>query len=63
MNIDSSLSTTSENPLQNKIIHNALDSISNALSGKQNTITIVSESNFTEPSELNAGEIILVYED
>ena len=63
MNIDSSLSTTSENPLQNKAIYNALNSITNGLEGKQNTITIVSESNFSEPSVLNTGEIILVYEE
>ena len=63
MDIDSSLNSTSENPVQNKIIYHALDTINTAIENKQGTITIVSESSFTEPSELNTGEIILVYKD
>ena len=63
MDIDTNLSSTSENPLQNKVIHSALNDINTAITGKQGVIRVVSESEFTESSELNTGEIILVYED
>lgn len=62
MTIDSALSSTSENPVQNKIINGALDTINTAINNLS-SITIVTEENIPSAETLNEGDIILVYEE
>lgn len=45
--VDDQLSTTSENPVQNKVITNALNNTNTAVSGKQDTLTAGSGINIS----------------
>lgn len=62
MTIDSALNSTSENPVQNKIINGALDTINTAINNLS-SITIVTEENIPSAGTLNEGDIVLVYEE
>ena len=63
MTIDTELNSTSENPVQNKVVNNALSTINNSVNNIFSNITSVSESNLSSSETLNEGNIILVYED
>lgn len=62
MTIDSELSSSSENPVQNKVINSTLLTLNNSINNL-GTITIVTEENIPSAASLNEGDIVLVYED
>lgn len=62
--VDSELSSTSENPVQNKVINGALETINTALTNAQNRITFTNTDSYSSGSaSLTSGNIVIVYED
>ena len=61
--VDSALSSSSENPVQNKVINSAIESLNTALNGKTDIIFVSSTDDYTAgTSSLATGRVAIVYE-
>lgn len=61
--VDSELSSTSENPVQNKVINTAIEELNTALNGKTSVVFVSSTDNYTAgTTALETGRVAIVYE-
>ena len=61
--VDSELNSTSENPVQNKVINTAIEGLNSALNGKTNVVFVSSTDDYTAgTTALETGRVAIIYE-
>lgn len=62
--VDSALSSSSENPVQNKVINTAIQTLTTSINNKATKPIVTGTDNYTAGSTaLTTGQLVLIYED